>query len=90
MLIIAVSLKKKKEKEKDLWNIRSNSREQTESYESYIACKWKSDNEKQETDVVMLTFSSKIANKSKFSSVHKEPEEVLSMFIKDHMLKANA
>ncbi|PKU37807.1 hypothetical protein llap_11891 [Limosa lapponica baueri] len=64
-----------KELEKSFGNIRKNSREQTGSS---VAGKWKSDEEEQETAVGMLIFSSRLANKSKFSSVLEEPEAAKS------------
>lgn len=64
-----------KELEKGFGNIRQNSREQTGSN---IAGKWKSDEEEQETAVGVLTFSSRLANKMKFSTVLEEPEEAKS------------
>lgn len=60
-----------KELEKGFGNIRKTSKEQTGSC---IAGKWRSDEEEQETAVDVLTFSIKLAEKSKFSSVLEEPE----------------
>lgn len=60
-----------KESEKGFGNIRKNSKEQTGTC---IAGKCWSDEEEQETAVDVLTLSSKLAEKSKFSSVLEEPE----------------